>query len=273
MSGAALPRPYVSARGLVRLREQLSGRDLKIIGQVAELRLMSAGQIKAVHFPATAHDNDLAAARACHRVLARLTRDRLLMRLERRIGGIRAGSASFIYAPGPVGQRLLALDGTRRRFYEPTGRFVDHTLATAQLVVDLTVASRRGLLDVLVCQAEPRCWRTFSGPGGRLLLRPDVFLALGVGDYEYRWFIEVDRDSESVPVVLRKCRLYASYYQTGQEQAVRGGTFPRVCWVVPDEQRAERLQRAIAHDRQLLDQLFMVTTTERAVAALMGGTP
>jgi hypothetical protein len=273
VSGGALARPYVSGRGLAQLREQLSERDLAIIEQVAELRLMSARQIKAVHFPASEHVNELAAARACHRVLKRLARERLLTRLERRIGGVRAGSASFIYAPGPVGQRLVSLDGARRRCYEPTSRFVDHTLATAQLVVDVTLSARRGRLDVLDHQAEPRCWRAFFGPGGRCVLRPDAFVALGVGSYEYRWFIEVDRGSESIPVIVRKCRLYASYYQTGQEQAKAGGSFPRVAWIVPDEQRAQRLRWAIAHDRQLPARLFMVTTTERAVAVLSGGTP
>ncbi len=258
--------------GLVGLREQLSGRDLAIIAQVAELRLMSARQIKAVHFPATEHDNDLAAARACHRVLKRLARERLLTRLARRIGGVRAGSASFIYALGPIGQRLLGL-GARRRAYEPSGRFVDHTLAVAQLMVDVTLASRQGRLDVLVAQSEPRCWRQFSGAGGRVLLRPDVFLTLGVSDYEYRWYVEVDRDSESLPVIVRKCRLYADYYQTGIEQAKSGGVFPRVCWVVPDEQRAVRIRQAITDARQLPERLFTVSSIERAVAALSGGTP
>ena len=75
----------------------------------------------------------------------------------------------------------------------------------------------------------------FSGLGGRRLLRPDAFLALGVGDYEWRWFCEIDRGSESVPVILRKCHLYADYYQSGQEQAKHGGVFPTVCWIVPDK--------------------------------------
>ena len=44
-------------------------------------------------------------------------------------------------------------------------------------------------------------WREFPGLGGRRWLRPDMFLALGVGAYELRWFIEVDRASESLPVV------------------------------------------------------------------------
>ena len=49
---------------------------------------------------------------------------------------------------------------------------------------------------------------------------------LGVGEYELRWFIEVDRTSESLPVIVRKCRLYADYYQSGQEQAAQAVSFP-----------------------------------------------
>jgi hypothetical protein len=266
--GELRARPYMSARGVAQVRERLSERDLGVIRQVAELRLMSARQIQAVHFPAAEHDNEPAATRARQRVLERLTRERLLIRLERRIGGVRAGSAGFVLALGPVGQRVLAGGGPRRRSYEPTLRFVDHTLAIAQLVVDVTVASRQGLLDVLDTQAEPRSWREFSGIGGRHWLRPDAFLALGSGGYELRWFIEVDRSSESLPVVVRKCRLYADYYQSGKEQAAHGGVFPRVCWIVPDEQRAGRLRQVIARDRQLPEQLFVVTTSERALLSL-----
>lgn len=252
------------------MRERLSVRDMAIIAQVAELRLMSARQIQAIHFPGSEHDNEQAATRARQRVLERLCRERLLIRLERRIGGLRAGSAGLVLALGPVGQRVLARAGPRRRSHEPTLRFVDHTLAIAQLVVDVSLAARQGRLDVLDCQAEPQSWREFSGPGGRRLLRPDAFLVLGVGEFELCWFIEVDRSSEGVPVVVRKCRLYADYYQSGKEQA-SGGVFPRVCWIVPDETRAERLRQAITRDRQLPAGLFVVTTDEQAVTALCDG--
>jgi hypothetical protein len=265
-------RSYVSARGVARLRERLSERDLRVIRQVAELRLMSARQIQAVHFPDSEHGSHEAATRARQRVLARLTGERLLIRLERRIGGVRAGSAGFVLALGPIGQRVLAIDGARRRSYEPGLRFVDHTLATAQLIVDLTLASRQGLLDVLDAQAEPGCWREFSGLGGRRWLRPDAFLALGSGDYELRWFIEVDRSSESLPVIVRKCHLYGDYYQSGKEQAAHGGVFPRVCWITPDEPRAERLRQAIGRDRRLPAGLFVVTTSSRALDVLRGVT-
>jgi Replication-relaxation len=264
-------RPYLSARGAAQLRGRMSARDLAIIRQVGELRLMSARQIQALHFPASEHDNDPAATRARQRVLARLCRERLLIALERRIGGVRAGSAGLVLALGPVGQRVIGLDRTRRRAYEPSWRFVDHTLAVSQLVVDMNAAARAGLLELLDVQAEPQCWRTVAGMGGRLVLRPDAFLSLGVGAYELRWFIEVDRSSESLPVIVRKCRLYADYYQSGQEQAAHGGVFPRVCWVVPDERRAERLRQAIARDHTLPERLFVVTTSDHGLMTLTAG--
>jgi hypothetical protein len=83
-------------QGLASLRRELSARDLAIIGYVGQLRLMSAGQIEALSFPGEAHASGLSARRIARRVLERLTRDRLLVRLERRIGGVSAGSAGYI---------------------------------------------------------------------------------------------------------------------------------------------------------------------------------
>ena len=146
-------------------------------------------------------------------------------------------------------------------------RFFDHTLAIAQLAVDLTLAARHGLVELLAWQAEPQSWREFADMRARRWLRPDAFVVLGSGEFELRWFIEVDRASESLPVIVRKCRLYADYYQSGVEQA-RHRVFPRVCWVVPDEPRADRLREAIARERRLPEGLFVVTTSEQAVTVL-----
>ena len=258
------------APGYRRLRELLSERDRAIVKQVADLRLMGARQIEAIHFPVGEHESAAAAARARQRVLERLVTYGLLSRLGRRIGGVRAGSASFIYALGPTGQRVIAPDGRRRRFHEPTERFVDHTLAVAQLIVDVTVADRAGEIELMVCQAEPRSWREYGGLAGRQLLRPDAFVALGAGDFEHRWFIEVDRASESLPVVLRKCRQYVAYYQTGTEQAAHD-VFPRVCWLVPHTRRADALRKAIAAQRDLPSGLLAVALSDDAVPALVGG--
>jgi protein involved in plasmid replication-relaxation len=253
---------------LARLRAELSDRDFAILHQVADLRLMGARQIEAVHFGSERHASSLTAARTCRRVLERLVEHRLLLRLDRRVGGMRAGSASYLYSLGPVGQRLLELEGPRRRFHEPSAAFVDHTLMIGQLVVSLTVAAQQEVCDLLAVETEPSCWRPFSGLGGRRVLRPDLFVTLGVGEYEHRWFVEVDTGSESLPVVVRKCRVYDSYYRSGSEQA-KHGVFPRTCWVVPDQRRAGRVERAIAESKGLDHRLFRVATSGAAVRTLI----
>ncbi len=266
--GKGVSSPRVGPRGLAQIRDELTPRETAVVQQLGILRLMTGGQIAAVHFPAADHGTPTAAARACSRELSRLTQDRLLVRLGRRIGGIRAGSSSYVYAPGPVGQRLLALDGPRPRFREPSAIFVDHTLAVSQLVVELTMADRARRCEVLRVQGEPDCWRTFGGVAGRVLLRPDLAVTLGLGDYEADYFIELDRATEHLPAVLRKCQTYQAYYHSGREQAAHG-VFPRVCWVVPDEARAEALRTALDRNRHLTKGLFLVTTSSDSVESLI----
>lgn len=268
-----MKRRELGPRALERLREELTGRDIAIIGQVADLRLMNARQLQAVHFSEADHASPAAAVRACGRCLERLTACRLLTRLERRVGGIRAGSAAHCYVLGPVGERVLRLEGPRRRHREPSTTFALHTLAIGQLVVDFILAARDNRLELLTCQTEPRCWRQFSGiGGGTTVLRPDLFVALGVDELEWRWFCEIDRGTAHIPAVLRKCHVYETYRHSGREQAEHG-SFPLVCWIVPNELRAEQLRQAIDRDRQLTRGLYVVTTTERAIAVLSGATP
>lgn len=233
---------------------------------------MSARQIEALHFTQAEHETPLAAARACRRVLERLVRERVLVRLERRIGGVRAGSGSFVYALGQVGQRAIELDGPRKRFKEPSAHFTDHTLAIAQLVVDLTVAGRNEQLELLEVDSEPSCWRRYAGAEGHTVLRPDLALTLGVTEYEYRWFVEVDLGTEHLPTLLAKCRAYDDYYRTGIEQGTHG-VFPRVCWIMPTSQRAKDLERKLKASGRVVPAMFAVTTTDQAITTLTGAAP
>jgi hypothetical protein len=102
------------------------------------------------------------------------------------------------------------------------------------------------------------------------VLRPDLFVSLGIGELEHRLFIEVDRGSEHLPTLVRKCQLYTAYYRTGREQDAHG-VFPRVCWVLPNERRAQQLTRVLDRSAHLVDGLFRVTTTERALGELSEG--
>ena len=230
---------------------------------------MTGQQIEQLHFPLSSHDSAASAARAARRTLSLLARHRVLLRLERRVGGARAGSASFIYVLGPVGHRLLALDGPRPRYREPSATFIHHTLGVTQLFVDLSTAEQEGAFDVLGYQSEPTCWRQFSWHGSPATLRPDLYVALGIDEFEHRWFCEVDNGTEHLPAIIKKCRQYEAYYQSGKEQAAHG-VFPRVCWLVLDERRERTLRRAINADARLTQQLFVVVQRSGAIDTFRG---
>lgn len=263
--------PRRGRRQLAQLGETLSERDKAILGSVGEFRLLSARQIERLHFPVPeAHGSSISAARTARRILERLTSNRLLIRLSRRIGGVRAGSASFVYAIGPLGERVAGLPGPRRRFREPSEMFVSHTLAVAELYVRLIETGRSGALALKAAEAEPRSWRQFSGLSGRTIVKPDLFVALESGGYDYRWFIEMDLGTEHQPAILRKCLSYEAYYRSGIEQE-RSEVFPRVLWIVPDEARALHIWRTIRRSAELTPELFVVTTDDQAVRTLAGG--
>jgi hypothetical protein len=254
-----------------RIRDELSERDLAVIGFVGEFRLASARQLRRLFFPDGEFATAETAARCSRRVLKRLQRDRLLTRLERRVGGFRAGSDGFIYALGTVGYRLLHPEGRRRpRHFEPASPFVDHQLAVSELAVELRLVERQCSIEVLALQGEPRSWRMLPGQRARVgSLRPDMHVRLRSGEVELSWFVEVDLGTAHLPALLRKCALYESYYQSGAEKAEHG-VFPRVLWIGSTENRLARLRDAIARSRQLTDELFALTTAENAVGVLCG---
>jgi len=231
---------------------------------------MTALQIEELHF--FEHTTRLTAARTCRRVLERMTRVGLIWRLERRIGGIRAGSASFVYALAPFGQRIIDPDGEARlRYAEPSDVFLEHTLAIAQLAVDLHRLSRTtDDVDLIAVDPEPECWRRFTvGLEGVQILKPDLSVSLRVGEYDYHWFVEVDLSTHSAATVVRKCRLYHSYWQRGVEQD-RSGLFPRILVVAPSQRRASLIERSIRNARNLNLDLFALTTSDDALKWLTG---
>ena len=121
-------------------------------------------------------------------------------------------------------------------------------------------------------QPEPTCWRVVTGSSSAAAtLRPDLFVSVGAGDLEHRWFVEIDLGSEHLPTLLRKCQQYEAYYQSGTEQAEHG-VFPKVLWIMHNQDRAKRLTDAVQIGTRLTTELFVATTTDHAIAALIGGT-
>jgi hypothetical protein len=239
---------------LSRLRASLSDRDLAILHSVSDLRFLTARQLQVLHFDGD-HHTPLTAARTCRRVLERLSDLGVLRRLDRVIGGVRAGSGSFVYGLGPAGHRLLADGRARHGFREPSLTFLDHTLAVAGLLTTIVGAAKRDDLQLVRHETEPAVWRSVPGYGTAETLRPDLLLVVARGAMEWHWFVEVDLASEHGPAVARKCRQYLRYYQSGREQALHE-IFPKVAWLTTTSRRADQLRtltREVAGDLPLFE--------------------
>jgi Replication-relaxation len=260
-----MTRPYLTAMAYRAAVDQLGPRDLGVARYVAELRFVSGSQLARLCFGGTT-------PRAARQGLLRLTRLGVLERLPRPVGGVRAGSAGFVYCLGLAGQRLAIDLGwlpehRTRRSLTPGMLFVRHALMVSELHVRLIEAERRGDFDLLALNGEPACWRK----GGSLVVKPDSFVRLGFKDFEYSYFIEVDRATSGSRAIGSQIERYLAYYASGQEQA-ECGVFPLVLWLVPDERRADVIGSCIGRLRSGRE-LFRVAPFEAALAALASPPP
>lgn len=256
-----------SGQQLARLQAGLSTRDWHILTDVNRFRLMTGKQLAHLHF----QDSDTG-HRTSRRTLSRLNDRQLLARLQRRIGGLRAGSDGYVYALGPLGDRLLREGSPRRRVREVSDGFAKHTIGVTQLHVDLLVASREGGFTVLAVETEPQCWRRIEGLGGYDWLKPDLAVVTATLEHEVHSFVELDLGTEHRGALLRKLTAYEAAYRAGAE-AHRRGLFPQVVWLVPDPARLAVLDRLIRTTTGLTAELHRVALIADSVAALTGLPP
>lgn len=270
--------------GLQELLSELSPRDFCILQLLAGHRFLTTQHLESFVF--APHLTPLSAARTSRRVLRRLAGLRLVRSLRRTVGGLYGGSMALVWHLTTTGYRVVAAavgredgpDQTVRRIREPSTTYLAHHLAVADARLSVFDASQRpDGFQLVTVDTEPDCWRRFQILGRTALLAADLHVVTrsSDGEFEDRWFLEVDRATEHPPAVLRKCLTYEQYRRTGNEQK-RAGVFPLVVWAVPHEQRVRRLERAIAGDRQLDPGLFRVVTMNRLgdlIAAGAGGQP
>lgn len=225
----------------------LSERDHAVLRFVARLHFASGDQLARLCFGGS--------VRSARHGLHRLVRLDVLARLPRRVGGVRAGSAGFVYYLGLAGQRLAMQGGLLparrvRRPHAPGQLFVRHALLIAELHTRLVEAERAGHVELLRLEAEPACWRRSPA----VVLKPDSYVRLGLGDFEDSYFIEVDRGTEGSRTIERQLAAYVTYCQSGSEQATRG-VFPKTLWLTSRAERvaviAASLDRLPISDREL----------------------
>ena len=257
-NGSTAQRRYTTKAAVEALREKLTDRQWSCLRDIGRLGTATGRQLERLHYEATETGK-----RQARHDLAMLTSTRALQRLTRSIGGVRSGSRGYVYAVGVAGQRLLSPGKARYRPpWTPQPSYLRHALNVSDLYVQLRLAERAGLLELDAFDAEPRSWRSFAGPGGGMVtLKPDAYAALLLGEFEDRYFIEMDMATESGPRILSKAKTYIRYFQSGREQGA-SGVFPIVVWVTTTPERRDFIVRMLAKIGEPDRAIFVVVTRD-----------
>lgn len=266
------PSQRVSKRRLLEIDSRLGARDRQLLTAVQRYRYLMTGQIGRLLFTDAA--NPSAGLRAASRNLKKLNEFGSVDSLSRRIGGVRAGSGSLIWYLTHAGERLLRLNNKEthpiRRFFEPSPHYLAHSLAVAEIAIQLIEICREHEPQITALQLEPECWRAYSSAGVSCSLKPDLYAVTVTEEYEDRYFIEVDLDTESPAKIIEKCQKYHAYYRSGLEQEA-SEMFPLTVWIVPSTTRKEKL---IRHLREAFDKqakLSAVITCEELEHLILEG--
>ena len=256
-------RSYVTPDRLADLAQSLGPEERLVLGHLATMRLSTATQLQAL-----AGVDSEAALRRFRRLLARMTEDRLVGRLERRIGGVRAGSAGFVYRLDIAGQRLVEPGPPGRRPWTPRPSWLAHALSVSQLYVELATRPEAKLLGF---QAEPACWRPFrDGYGPSKVLKPDAFVHLQLAHGELLVYVEVDRGTESPATLSHKLEAYYRFWLSGGAEYTYG-VMPLVVWSVPDTRRMEVIHRLLEHQTAEFRSLHRTVLENETVSRLVTG--
>ena len=248
----------------------------RLLALVAAHRFATTTQLARLTAPEYA--SSASALRQTQRHLASLAQQRLLTSLERRVGGWQGGSAVTIWAATTRGQRLVAAENgedeevpRRQRPREVSTTFLDHLLAITEVRTSIEEAVRQETDTEAAVALEPECWRTALSPSGQVqVLRPDLAVTVTSPAYEDRYLVEVDRATENPGRVIATCWRYQEH-QAASSQASDGSVFPLVVWLVPNDRRRHRLERAIAHSTGLLRDLFRVIRLDQLPTLIHGG--
>jgi len=251
----------ITIKKLQEYNRILSQREKDVLHSIKKCHYLKTDQAARLHFGGA--PNPAAALRAVTRSLAKLQGMGLVQPLKRRIGGVRAGSSSYVWTLKMAGMELLRLGmdnppnkpRTRKQIHEPTLIFLNHTLAISELYTYLQTRT-----NLISAEFEPICWRGYATMFGvNVTIKPDLYAITTADGYEDHWFFELDLDTEAPCRIMKKCESYGRYYLTGQEQK-RTGIFPRVAWIVPDYKRKASLERHINEKLSEYADLFVVIT-------------
>lgn len=260
------PRQPRHRRPEERPRIVLSGRDLAILEDVAEQRLLTAELVAWRHFPG--RDGRPVEERptpswAAQRRLKLLWQAGYLQRVFRpvRLG---EGQAAIAYALDELGATILAQhrDVDRDKFAMRRGQrmvealFVEHTLAVARCWAALATACERTRnLRMVAWRGESALKR--EGLAERVRVQraqserevaviPDGTCCLVLnGTHRARYFLELDMGTAANAVLADKVKAYAAYMRTAHYAETYGEGNCFVLWVAAGARRLQNALRTI----------------------------
>lgn len=238
-------------------KQPLSSRDREVVQLVGRFQQLTSGQIGELLF------TGLASSTPRDRCLRRLLEDRYLSRLDvRLIGGDAGGSSQHVYQLGPAGWRLLGRPGR----YWARRAANRHAIELADVYVRLKTLENSGNIQVVRFDVEREAWRNVAGIG----LTPDAYVEIGhhISRTKVCWFIELDRETESVGTIRERCARYVRAYERWDE-----GVFPYVLFLVPTEARATAVRTVIASGPAEADRTIRACSSTDAMYALAPPSP
>ena len=180
---------------------ELTKKEREILTLLARCRYATTKQIVALYFQDSQHSRT--AFRRANLLLNQIKNRQLINHLERRIGGVRAGSGSFVWHITIKGMKALHRPQRFKNKYEPTAHHLEHTLAVTQAYVFLKLLEEDGKIQLERFDFEPTCHRTYATfSGKKIFLKPDAFAQLVLGEYEDSYFCEIDMATASLNRVI-----------------------------------------------------------------------
>lgn len=251
----------------MRLSARLTEREFAVLETIDRLGMVTASQIERLHF----YDfkKEESAVRVRQRTLRRFVDERLAFSVLRSKGGTDQWSGQPTYALDRVGEQLMrqrqGISGTYRpsRLSLPSLQLVDHMLDISELYVRLVEASRTELFRIPVFATEPASWWQASD---KQQMKPDAYAQLSAHGFADHWWIECDRGTESIPVVVTQLDAYIKFRRSGQKGPYE--VSPNVLLTVPDDKRATKLRTALEGTRNVPKGLITITAYDAAVGLL-----
>ena len=260
------PRQPRHRRPDERPRLVLTDRDLAILADVAEQRLLTADLIAWRHFPshtATPVEARETVSWAVQRRLQLLWQAGYLQRIFRpvRLG---EGQAAIVYALDELGATALAQhsDADRDRFAVRRGQhavealFIEHTLGVARCWAALaTACERTENLRLVDWRGESALKREGLAERVRVrraeaerevLVMPDGTGCLVFeGVHRARCFLELDMGTATNAVLADRVRAYAAYLRTAHYAETYGEASCLVPWVTAGTRRLQNALRTL----------------------------